>query len=198
MAGASEPGTPTGELELALSRVVHWASRPDIRREVIVRAGVNITPTGAWVLGRIMEHGPLRLSDLASSLGVEKASMTPRVQQLERVGLVRRNPDPSDGRACLLEISREGRRVLARLHLARQQLLEDILADWPEHVRAAVASALGSLAEQLSRAPHGAALARSLAGRRSVRPASSSANSSTWRASSSPTSAKNLPGSSIC
>ncbi|MGH3185634.1 MAG: MarR family winged helix-turn-helix transcriptional regulator [Streptosporangiaceae bacterium] len=160
MAAVSEPRTSMGEMELALSRVVHWAYRPDIRREVIVRAGVSITPGGAWVLGRIMEHGPLRLSGLASSLGVEKASMTPRVQQLERAGLIRRSPDPADGRASLLEISPEGRRVLARLHLARQELLEEILADWPEQERAAVASALGSLAGQLSRAPHSAALAR--------------------------------------
>jgi DNA-binding MarR family transcriptional regulator len=147
---APAPQAPLALLEMALSQVVHWASRPEVRREVIARAGVSLTTTDAWVLGRIMEHGPLRLSNLASALGVEKASMTPHVQQLEAAGLVERSPDPTDGRAILLKISAEGRRVFAGLHLARQELLEELLAEWPEQQCASVASALVSLAGQLN------------------------------------------------
>lgn len=141
--------TPAARLELALSQVTHWALRPDVRREVIARSGISITTTDAWVLGRIMEHGPLRLSVLAAGLGIEKASVTPRVQQLEAAGLVQRSPDPTDGRASLLEISAEGSRVLGCLHDARRELLEDLLAGWPEQQYAEVASALTALAERL-------------------------------------------------
>jgi DNA-binding MarR family transcriptional regulator len=144
------PITPMSQMESALSQILHWASRPAVRREVIARAGVSLTPTDAWVLTLIMEHGPLRLSGLASAVGVEKASMTPRVQQLEAAGLVERSPDPADGRAILLEISAEGRRVSARLHLARQELLEELLAGWPDERRAAAASVLTSLARPLT------------------------------------------------
>ncbi|GEM_PF-176383 len=159
-AGQAGEVTAMGRLELALSQIVHWASRSDVRREVIARAGVTLTPTDAWVLGRIMEHGPLRLSGLASALGVDKASMTPRVQQLEAAGLVERSPDPTDGRAVLLEISDEGRRVFARLHQARQDLLAELLAGWPEQHCAEVASALASLAGRLTAAREPAADAR--------------------------------------
>jgi DNA-binding MarR family transcriptional regulator len=159
-AGLAGEVTAMGRLELALSQIVHWASRPDVRREVIARAGVTLTPTDAWVLGRIMEHGPLRLSGLALALGVDKASMTPRVQQLEAAGLVERSPDPTDGRAVLLEISDEGRRVFARLHQARQDLLAELLAGWPERHCAEVASALASLAGRLTAGRERAADAR--------------------------------------
>lgn len=77
------------------------------------------------VFQRIAPDGS-RLTDLADQAQVSKQSAGVLVDQLERLGYVRRVQDPSDGRARLIVIEERGRRA-AETALATSA---EILAEW--------------------------------------------------------------------
>lgn len=56
-------------------------------------------------------RGALPLKKASERLQVHPTSVTNSTDRLERAGLVRRRPHPTDGRATLVEITDEGRRV---------------------------------------------------------------------------------------
>ena len=57
----------------------------------------------------LFEEDHLRISELARRARLSKQTMTTMVRLLERDGLVRRRPDPSDGRASLISLTPRGR-----------------------------------------------------------------------------------------
>ena len=77
------------------------------------------------VFQRLAPHGS-RLTDLADQAQMSKQSAGVLVNQLERLGYVRRVPDPTDGRARLIVMKERGRRAA---EVARATSTE-ILAEW--------------------------------------------------------------------
>jgi DNA-binding MarR family transcriptional regulator len=77
------------------------------------------------VFQRLAPDG-LRLTDLADQAQMSKQSAGVLVDQLERLGYVRRVPDPTDGRARLIVIEERGRRA-AEVAMATST---EILAEW--------------------------------------------------------------------
>lgn len=62
------------------------------------------------------EGGRLRMAELADRVKLTRAGLTGLVSRLEAEGLVRREPDPVDGRGCFAVISEAGERRLAAAH----------------------------------------------------------------------------------
>ena len=84
-----------------------------------------------WTLAQVrvfQRLGPdgSRLTDLADQAQMSKQSAGVLVDQLERLGYVRRVPDPTDGRARLIVIEERGRRAA---EVARATSTA-ILAEW--------------------------------------------------------------------
>ncbi|MGC2653295.1 MAG: MarR family transcriptional regulator [Mycobacterium sp.] len=77
------------------------------------------------VFQRLAPHGS-RLTDLADQAQMSKQSAGVLVDQLERLGYVRRVPDPTDGRARLIVMEERGRRA-AEVAMATSS---EILAEW--------------------------------------------------------------------
>lgn len=108
-----------------LSRAV-WLLMSDLvldherRREVSEAVGLSFARARAV---RRVAKQPMSMGDLASALGVDRPNLTAVVDDLERRGLVRRVPHPTDRRAKLVEATPEGD------DLARQA--NDILATPP-------------------------------------------------------------------
>jgi DNA-binding MarR family transcriptional regulator len=71
------------------------------------------------VLHTLSRAGACRLSDLVRTEQIKQPALTAAVAKLERDGLVRRSPDPDDGRASMLSLTAAGRRVVSRRHAAR-------------------------------------------------------------------------------
>lgn len=65
--------------------------------------------------------------ELARLLGVNAATITRQVQEMEAEGLIRRRADPRDARRSRLKLSSKGLRVFADLH-ARSHELERALS----------------------------------------------------------------------
>jgi DNA-binding MarR family transcriptional regulator len=74
-----------------------------------------------------------RLTELAARAGMTHQSMGELVQTLERRGYLERRPDPSDGRATLVTLTRHGRQA-ARRAIAE---IAEIEAAWLERFRQA-------------------------------------------------------------
>ncbi|MGA8044843.1 MAG: MarR family transcriptional regulator [Dermatophilaceae bacterium] len=71
-------------------------------------------------------RGTLPMSRIGARLQVHQTSVTNAVDRLERAGLVRRVPHPSDRRTTLVEITRAGREVA---DAATRLLNETVFAD---------------------------------------------------------------------
>jgi DNA-binding MarR family transcriptional regulator len=93
----------------------------------------EISPTFHPVFESIDRDGT-RLTDLAARASMTHQSMSELVASLERQGYVERRPDPSDGRARLVSLTPDGRRLVGR-SIAE---LEAIEAKWQARWRGAV------------------------------------------------------------
>jgi DNA-binding MarR family transcriptional regulator len=87
------------------------------------RYGVTFSRYEALVLLTFSRDGSLPLSKIGERLQVHATSVTNVIDRLEGAGLVRREPNPRDGRGTLAVITDDGRRVAeqatAELNAAR-------------------------------------------------------------------------------
>ena len=76
--------------------------------------GLTFARYEALVLLAFSRRGALPLRVIGERLMVHPTSVTNTVDRLERNGLVRRRPNPRDGRGILAEITPSGREVMTR------------------------------------------------------------------------------------
>lgn len=110
------------DLQLVLGRLVRR-----LRRSTPNPAGVaGMSALSALAAPGAPDSG-LRLSDLAAVEGVSAPTMTRVVDHLTEQGLVRRVPNPADGRSSLVTVSESGREMLAAVRDERgRRLLENV------------------------------------------------------------------------
>ena len=101
-----------------------------------------VDASGAMVLSRLEDLGPVRLSTLAQVLSLDISTVSRQVPVLERQGWVRRERDPEDQRAQLLELTDAGRDVLVEVRRSRVEVLRRLLPDWTESELKAFATQL--------------------------------------------------------
>jgi len=101
-------------------------------------------------LYKLYVHGDaLRVTALAEMLDVDTPTVTRKIQQLERDGLVVRHADPADGRASRIRLTPAGRRTLERVLKARRAWLDRMLEGWDERDLVQFGSLLGRFAASL-------------------------------------------------
>ena len=93
---------------------------------------IDLDRAAYGIMCRIADHGPQRLGALAQAFGLDPSTITRQVQSLEQAALVVRATDPSDRRASLLELSEEGKGVLAQTRSLRRQWMKQALGAWSE------------------------------------------------------------------
>ena len=99
--------------------------------EGFVREGYpEVRPSYGSVLIPLFEEDGLRMGEIAERARLSKQTITTMVRLCERDGLVTRRPDPDDGRASRVAMTRKARafqpaaeRVLAELEAAVRDLL---------------------------------------------------------------------------
>jgi DNA-binding MarR family transcriptional regulator len=93
----------------------------------------------------VIAQGPLRMIDLAEEFGLDKSTMSRHVSTLIELGLVRRDPDPMDGRAFLLRPTEDGQARLTDATSARRAAWRQRLGNWSAADLATFAAALERL-----------------------------------------------------
>jgi DNA-binding MarR family transcriptional regulator len=91
------------------------------------------------------------VTGLADLLGVDAPTVTRKIQQLERDGLVARHADAEDHRAIRIQLTAHGRKTVERVQKARTAWFDGLLEGWNEADLAAFASMLGRFAAALQR-----------------------------------------------
>lgn len=98
------------------------------------------------VLATLRRSGaPLTPGELSRSTMVTTGGMTKRLDRLEALGLIRREPDPRDRRGRLIALTDEGRVLVDRAVEAHLQNEERLLADLPAVKREQLAGLLREL-----------------------------------------------------
>jgi len=105
----------------------------------------DISRTSASVLAGLRGDGPQRITTLAERERVAQPTMTTLVQRLERDGLVARQDDPDDKRACRIAVTDSGLQALQQRAAKRAHWLGELLEQLSEPERAAIADALDAL-----------------------------------------------------
>lgn len=99
------------------------------RVNVRLRADYGITLgqfESLWVLAR-SDDGAMRVGELAQALRITVGGASKIADRLVAAGLVRRRPDPADGRASVLTLTAKGRRAEAAATLGYEDELSDAL-----------------------------------------------------------------------
>lgn len=100
----------------------------------------------------------IRMSVLAALAGSELSRMSHLIKRLEKRGLVRREPDPSDGRYTLAIITDQGERYLANAapgHVEEvRRLIIDVLSREDLAALGAIASTLNERLDELAHDRH--------------------------------------------
>src|SRR3954447_15214121 len=139
MAPNTATARPTAELDLAdqlgheLVRLVRLINKA--KSQVSKQGPDGIERAAYAILFTLIHEGPQRTSRLAESLHSEISTISRQSSSLVQHGLVERQADPEDGRACLLAPTAEGHRVFEENRKQRNLWLAGVLADWPEEDR---------------------------------------------------------------
>jgi DNA-binding MarR family transcriptional regulator len=93
---------------------------------------ITLDRSAYGILCQLADEGPQRLGVLASAFKLDPSTITRQVQPLVEGGLTRREIDPTDRRAYILDLTAHGRQVLERTRTRRRARLQRALEDWPE------------------------------------------------------------------
>ena len=100
-------------------------------RRLRQEAAGELSPTSAATLATVERHGPLTPSEVAEIERIRRPSATRSLRCLEDAGLVRRTPDPADGRSSLVSVTAAGRERLRRLRGRKNAYLARRMRDLP-------------------------------------------------------------------
>ena len=138
--------TAVTELSLAIGQVLRrlrTESNPD-----------GLTWSQTVALSRLKKAGPMTTADLARAESVKPQSMGATLAELEREGLVERQPHPTDGRQVLFALTDQGLEARRKRSAAKQQWLLAAMAKLdPGEQRTLVSAA--ALMTRLAAAPSG-------------------------------------------
>jgi len=143
---------PTGQWRIGLGkrlRLAHMAFSRALRME-LAKADVSF---GQFVhLERLWEQDGLTQKELSARVGVETASSTTILAELERLGFVTRERSAEDGRAIVVRLTARGRGLRPTLLEAASRVNALARANLDDEALTRIYSALDSIADELARA----------------------------------------------
>jgi DNA-binding MarR family transcriptional regulator len=134
----TEPST-IDELSRGLSFAIGRANRR------MLAAGKGLGQGHLNALATMYRIGPIRPGDLAQREFVSAPTMTRTLRDLEKLGLVSRRPDASDGRSILVSVTQKGEHEVLRARSTRAELLAELLGKLDRDDVSALRDALAAL-----------------------------------------------------
>lgn len=114
-------GWAVSRLLVTASRLVEQDIADQLRPHSLTHAGFGVLA--------LIQRGPLSQRQIAAATRVEEQTISRTVDRLERLGMVRREHDPSDRRRWLVVATEHGRAVFRQA--IRHDLAEQLLAELP-------------------------------------------------------------------
>ncbi len=136
----------TGESAVRAAREVRVVFSRLRRRLREVYDTRELTPTQTSVLSRLGKDGPASASALAAAERVRPQSMAATLAALAERALIRRRPDPDDGRRLLVSLTGAGQEFLDDTRRAGEEWLARAMQDrFTERERRTVVEAMALL-----------------------------------------------------
>jgi DNA-binding MarR family transcriptional regulator len=126
---------PAGDVLQLLIRTTHRLHTQF--EEHLASLGIPAYLTGprVRVLIAIQEAGTLRMSELASKLGIKARTVTQFIDALEQEALLTRTPNPDDRRATFLQLTEAAPPLIAEARAAMSEASERVLASFSPEAR---------------------------------------------------------------
>jgi DNA-binding MarR family transcriptional regulator len=129
-------GTTENSVDAALRTVEHqislfWRRGRSISQQLSRQVHPDMEPAAYGLLTVIRREGPIRLTELASCIGVGKPSVSRQIAFLESIGLVSKEADPLDGRAQTIRLTAKGEEKMHQVQDARREVFRERLGEWP-------------------------------------------------------------------
>lgn len=138
------------EVEEALASVVRQVNLPRVQERLSAETGVVLDRGAIPVLRCVAVEEAVRVSDVARLVHLDPSTVSRHIKHLEQMGLVARAAHDGDGRASVLRLTSEGRRVLDAVTRARRRFVAELLAGWDPDDIATLAPLLARLAHGLT------------------------------------------------
>jgi DNA-binding MarR family transcriptional regulator len=110
----------------------------------------DISVTQCYALEALVLRGPLTMNALAAELYLDKSTASRVVDGLEEKGYAVRGPNPESRRSVLLEATRTGRALHARIEAELVAQEAQLLAEFTPEVRRSMTKLIGGLARAAS------------------------------------------------
>jgi len=142
-----EPAAP----ELArIGPLLRQAQRHSAKTFAAALQPLGIEGRHFGVLFHLDQCGPLSQRRLMDLTGEDRSAMVRTIDDLERLGLAIRRPDPIDRRAHAVELTHAGRQLRAQAGAIAERVAANLLEGFTSEER----DALFSLLERFASAPH--------------------------------------------
>ncbi|AXG77201.1 MarR family winged helix-turn-helix transcriptional regulator [Streptomyces paludis] len=134
-----------GPVSHTLSRVarLHRIAAAKLLRDT------GLYPGQEFLMMHLWDRSPVRQSELIRSMDLDPSTVTKMLQRLDSAGYVQRRPDPSDGRAVLVEATDSSCPLGAEVRSAWTELENHTLAGLDATERAELARLLAKVEKNL-------------------------------------------------
>ena len=125
------------EFHGALLDIIGVINQPVRDEQLLQAAGVKLDQILFPLLVAIGRCGPVGVVELADNLGRDYTTVSRQVKKLEAQSLAHKQPNAQDRRISEVTLSEQGRAIFDAIAVARQKLMNQVLATWsPEEVEA--------------------------------------------------------------
>lgn len=111
-----------------LIRTTHHLQRVFEMRLATLDIPIRTSGPRLRLLLSVANSPKIRMSELASQLGIKARTVTDFVDALEQEGLLTRIPDPLDRRATLLDLTPNAKEHIEKVHSLQSKMSEQILS----------------------------------------------------------------------
>jgi DNA-binding MarR family transcriptional regulator len=122
--------TELRDIDRSLNRITRIARGRVAARLRSERSGVELSRAGASILSALVTRGALRVGALAELADTEAAIVTREMRVLTAQGYVESSPDPTDGRARIVQVTPKGKTAYQRYRDAIDEIIADSFSAW--------------------------------------------------------------------
>jgi DNA-binding MarR family transcriptional regulator len=145
--------TTGNEIADALGLLLRRSTREHLYGQLTEGLGEAVDDFTYPVLSGLARTGPCSAADLGREIGLDRTTVTRRADRLEHAGLLRREPDPADGRATLLALTAAGQDTVETTRQRLASRIEESVDSWPREEARTFARLLRRFADEGPFAP---------------------------------------------
>lgn len=115
----------------ALGELLKRSLRANLYQGLTEHLGEGVDEVTYPVLSGLARTGPCSAAELAAGVGLDRSGVSRRASRLEAAGLLRREPDPADGRSVLLVLTDRGAHTVETMRQRLATSIDATLSSWP-------------------------------------------------------------------